>query len=66
MQGLAGHGKEFEFYSTCNAKSLKDLKRRFSMVQVTFLKDHTGMMWRVYWGRGKSWRSIRKPLKSFN
>lgn len=53
MQGLAGHGKEFEFYSTCNAKSLKDLKHRFSMVQVTFLKDHTGMMWRVqYIGGG--------------
>lgn len=52
MQGLAGHGKELELYSKYNVKSLKDVNQRFSMVQVTFLKDYAGVMWRIL-GKGE-------------
>lgn len=52
MQGLAGHGKELELYSKYNVKSLKDVNQRFSMVQVTFLKDYADVMWRIL-GKGE-------------
>lgn len=42
MQGLEGHGKEFEFYSKYNAKFLKALKQTISIVHVMSLKDHPG------------------------
>lgn len=53
MQGLIGHGKEFEFYSKYNAKSLQVLKQTINMVQVIFFNDHSGSDVEKILGKGQ-------------
>lgn len=41
-KGLAGHGKEFEFYCKCSGKSFKVFRQKGDMIQFTFLTNHSG------------------------
>lgn len=53
MQGLADHGKEFEFYSKYNAKFSKALKQTINIVHVISLKDHPGSEEEKLSGKGR-------------